>query len=268
MTLTPSVRTDLLIKSIQALGKETNEAGLLQTLVKNAGAAAGARSPDIYLWCPEPESFTLIRLEDPTVENFPFHSVRVLSPREAPELERVRRTSHPLVIARQADLELPKDMMWQGERSLPYQGHFPLLSQGRAVGVMSFDVIDLPKAGVMPFLIYVGSLVNLVAMALETSLLREQLGAALKLTSAVAHEVNQPLTVILGHVQLMFLAQDAPEVRGPVEIIYAQTKRIAEIVRRLSGLNQITAARMKGGVFGGAYDVSALARQFDSRDRR
>jgi hypothetical protein len=64
------------------------------------------------------------------------------------------------------------------------------------------------------------------------------------------------------------LAQDAPEVRGPVEIIYTQTKRIAEIIRRLSGLNQITTARMKGGVFGGAYDVSALARQFDSRDRK
>jgi PAS domain S-box-containing protein len=54
-----------------------------------------------------------------------------------------------------------------------------------------------------------------------------------QLVSGVAHELNNPLSVIIGYGQLL-LARDAPQaMRRPIELMVAQGDRMAKIVRNL-----------------------------------
>ena len=51
--------------------------------------------------------------------------------------------------------------------------------------------------------------------------------------SGVAHELNNPLSVVIGHGQLMLSRNPPPEVRRPVELIVSQGERMAKIVQGL-----------------------------------
>jgi signal transduction histidine kinase len=54
-----------------------------------------------------------------------------------------------------------------------------------------------------------------------------------QLVSGVAHELNNPLSVVIGHGQLMLSRNLPPEIRRPVELIVAQGDRMAKIVQSL-----------------------------------
>ncbi|MGH7278101.1 MAG: ATP-binding protein, partial [Candidatus Rokuibacteriota bacterium] len=54
-----------------------------------------------------------------------------------------------------------------------------------------------------------------------------------QLVSGVAHELNNPLSVIIGYGQLMLGRPLAPELRRPVELMVSQGERMAKIVRNL-----------------------------------
>ena len=80
----------------------------------------------------------------------------------------------------------------------------------------------------------------------------ERQAVAVELAGATAHELNQPLTSILGYAEM--LRRRIPEGdpnRKPVDVIYRETDRMAQIVRKVG---QITAYNTKPYV-GGAQII-------------
>jgi GAF domain-containing protein/ActR/RegA family two-component response regulator len=60
-----------------------------------------------------------------------------------------------------------------------------------------------------------------------------KLSAVGQLVSGVAHELNNPLSVVIGHGQLMLTKNPPPEFRRPIELIVAQGDRMSKIVQGL-----------------------------------
>jgi two-component system cell cycle response regulator len=65
----------------------------------------------------------------------------------------------------------------------------------------------------------------------------ERLKALLEMSGTTAHELNQPLTSLLGHIELMKLRKDNPKkLAHHIDIIESSGKRIADIAKKISGL--------------------------------
>jgi len=68
---------------------------------------------------------------------------------------------------------------------------------------------------------------------------KERLKTLLKMAGATAHELNQPLTVIMGYLELMRLEEGNYSCRpGLLEKIYKSAEKIRDIVQRLQKIHK------------------------------
>ncbi|MBI3179718.1 MAG: hypothetical protein HYZ27_08650 [Deltaproteobacteria bacterium] len=90
----------------------------------------------------------------------------------------------------------------------------------------------------------------------------ERQAVAAELAGAAAHELNQPLTSILGYAEILRrrLAEGDPN-RRPAEVIAREAERMASIVKRIG---QITAYQTKAYV--GSSQIMDLAAPADSKE--
>jgi PAS domain S-box-containing protein len=73
-------------------------------------------------------------------------------------------------------------------------------------------------------------------LAVERDLARAQVTA--ELAGAAAHELNQPLTAVMGHAELLLKrAPEGPQ-RAALEAIFRESERLAEIVRKIGKITR------------------------------
>jgi signal transduction histidine kinase len=130
---------------------------------------------------------------------------------------------------------------------------YPLMIRDQLIGAIAVGLHTPGRRFVRADLDRLASLAVPAALAIEHSRLYEELQARVReleatqaqllqagklsavgqLVSGVAHELNNPLSVILGYAQLLS-ARDLPaDVRRPVEMMLAQGGRMAKIVQSL-----------------------------------
>jgi GAF domain-containing protein len=133
-------------------------------------------------------------------------------------------------------------------RSTSYFGA-PLSVQGQVVGILAVE-----RYPVQPFtdeeVSFLKALAREVAISIETARLVDQLrkqvvelqhtqqrlveserrAAMGQLAAGIAHEINNPLTVIMGHAQLLMQSETLPgEITDEMQVIYRAARRIARI---------------------------------------
>ncbi len=126
----------------------------------------------------------------------------------------------------------------------------PLILRNEGIGVYLIHTDKNHKDFTNQILLLLSILANQTAVAVENSknynaLLKAneelkvmqaqmiqaaKLAAVGELAGGIAHEINNPLQILLGHIQLMQLGRDLPK---RIEIIRGQVEKISQIMKRL-----------------------------------
>ncbi len=147
----------------------------------------------------------------------------------------------------------PRYVAWQGARRPAAMMVAPLLLGDRRVGTLSVDATEPHAFGEEDeqllltlatmaaaaidnarLISYLQESLNHLKMTQEQLIQSAKLSAVGQLISGVAHELNNPLTAIMGYVQLVSMTADLPApAREDLDKIRVQARRAAEIVQSL-----------------------------------
>lgn len=212
----------------------------LEAFVREANAALGARRTSVWLHERRERALKLAATSS-----------------ETPEPPRISADDAEAPAARGMRLEHPQILRADGGQAVLIA---PLRGWRRALGTL---VIDCPPAGDEGRLLaQIDELARQLSVGVENVLLleevlrqRQRLAQSEKLASlgqfvaGIAHEMNNPLQGVLGHLELLMRASPAArplkkELRG----IYQEADRAAKIVRNLlafSGSRRLTRRRLR-----------------------
>jgi signal transduction histidine kinase/DNA-binding response OmpR family regulator len=82
----------------------------------------------------------------------------------------------------------------------------------------------------------------------------EGMGILHRLASGLAHELNNPLTALIGHAQFLQLAQTDEKVRQRADIIVHEAERMARIIRRLVAFARLRRAEHRRVLINGVIE--------------
>jgi DNA-binding response OmpR family regulator len=127
----------------------------------------------------------------------------------------------------------------------------------------SADLLDALGAGVDDYMMkpvtpeMLAARVIIAERRLEQNLLRRRAEDALAVaqrlagigetTLALQHEINNPLAALLVHAQLLVSETDTPALKKDLDLVVELTRRIADVVRRLSELKAPRSVQYLGG---------------------
>ena len=225
----------------RAVSATLSVAPALQAFVHEANTALGARRTSV--WLHERRARAL--------------SLAVTSPDQSPEVvpgTRISADDGDAPAARGLRLEHPQ-ILREGETAVLVA---PLRGWRRALGTLVIE--DPPAIDEARLLMQIDELVRQLSVGLENVLLleevlrqRQRLAQSERLASlgqfvaGIAHEMNNPLQGVLGHLELLMRNADGP-LRKDLRRIYQEADRAAKIVRNLlafSGSHQMTRRRLK-----------------------
>ena len=92
----------------------------------------------------------------------------------------------------------------------------------------------------------------------------ERLRVLIETAGAAAHEINQPLTAVFGHVELMLASAPKNPFREDLQFVYEAAKRIQEIVKSMGDIQHYQTKHYIGNV--NIVDFQASSVKNDSTD--
>jgi PAS domain S-box-containing protein len=122
---------------------------------------------------------------------------------------------------------------------------FPVLLS--AAEVSAADGMPLATVGVFEDLRQEQALRNRLEQTTEQLIETEKRAAAMEVAGAAAHELNQPLTAVMGCLELLELKTDLDtDTQARIQRAYIQLERMAEIVRSLANSKRTNTIRYVG----------------------
>jgi signal transduction histidine kinase len=117
--------------------------------------------------------------------------------------------------------------------------HFPVLLS--AAEVSAADGMPLATVGVFEDLRREQALRNRLEQTTEQLIETEKRAAAMEVAGAAAHELNQPLTAVMGCLELLEFKSDLDtDTKERIQRATVQLERMAEIVRSLASSKRTT----------------------------